>query len=528
VFPVPPNFEKLTQTVPRLQIEEIKKQIIAATGKDPICLHGVAGIGKSTTAKQIASLLPNMSETILFDCYGGGTYLNSNDKRHLHQNALLFLSNELALKTGSPFLLTRSGDKNFYIQEFSRRLFLASRILLKRDPLAILCIVVDAADNSVTAAEEQHEETFVHDFVKMDIPNNVRLILTSRSHRMDGLKLPAKHLSLLLNSFNTEECRIYLNYKFPKTIFSDVQVNEFNTLTKGIPRVMTFTLESPGKTLKEKLKPLKPGGMNLDDIFGGLLDVAEKKSGDRKLFKKVIRHAIALPRPIPTKYLSQTSGASISFVKDIAYDLSKGIVIENDLIRFNNEDFETFLRDQYPTESVDLNSIANYFKSLANKEEYASTYLGRFLASSGKIDELETIVLNREFINLPTDPVRNREVFIERARLAMKNTVTTSNNLNYLKLQIVAAEASKANSVIEDTMLKKPELSLAFGNGQANMQFYFTDGNPHWYGRVHLRSAAIFSRNPATHDLAKKHLRNAEAGLISAAAFLNISCVSTI
>jgi hypothetical protein len=158
-----------------------------------------------------------------------------------------------------------------------------------------------------------------------------------------------------------------------------------------------------------------------------------------------------------------------------------------------------------------LNSIANYFKTLANKEEYASTYLGRFLASSGKIDELETIVLNREFIELPVDPIRNREVFIERARLAMKNTVTTSNSLNYLKLQIVAAEASKANSVIEGTMLNKPELSLAFGNGQANMQFYFTDGNPHWYGRVHLRSAAIFSRNPATHDLAKKHLRNAEA-----------------
>lgn len=511
MFPVPPNFEKLTQTVPRLQIEEIKKQIIGVVGKNLICLHGVAGIGKSTTAKQIATLLPNMSETILFDCYGGGTYLNSNDKRHLHQNALLFLSNELALKTGSPFLLNRSGDKNFYLREFSRRLVLASRILLNRDPLAILCIVIDAADNSVTAAEEQHEETFVHDLVKMDFPNNVRLILTSRSHRIDSLQLPAKHLPLILNPFSTEECRIYLDYRFPKTSFSDVQVIEFNTLTKGIPRVMTFTLESPGRTLKEKLRPLKPGGKNLDDIFGSLLEVAEKKSGDRKLFQKVIRHAISLPRPVPIKYLAHTSGASISFVKDITYDLSKGIAIENDLIRFNNEDFETFLRDQYPSEVIDLTSIANYFKSLANKEEYASTYLGRFLASSGKMDELESIVLNRQFIALPADPVRNREVFIERARLAMKNTATTSNSLNYLKLQIVAAEASKANSVIESTMLNKPELSLAFGNGQANMQFYFTEGNPHWYGRVHLRSAAIFSRNAATHDLAKKHLRNAEA-----------------
>lgn len=511
MFPVPPNFEKLEQTVSRLQIEEIKKQIISITGGQPICLHGVAGIGKSTTAKQIATLLPPMSETILYDCYGGGTYLNSNDKRHLHQNALLFLSNELALKTGSPFLLSRSGDKNFYIQEFSRRLVLSSKILLKRDPSAILCIVIDAADNSVTAAEEQHEETFVHDLVNMDIPNNVRLIFTSRSHRVDSLRLPDKHISLLLNSFNTDECRIYLNFKFPKIIFSNVQVNEFNTLTKGIPRVMAFTLESPGKTLQEKLKPLKPGGKNLDDIFGSLLVIAEKKSGDRKLFKKVIRYAIALPRPVPIKYLSQTCGANISFVKDIAYDLSKGMVMENDLIRFNNEDFETFLRSQYPAEPVDINSIATYFKSLADKEEYASTYLGRFLASAGKINELESIVLNREFIALPTDPVRNREIFIERARLAMKNTVATSNNLNYIKLQIVAAEASKVNSVIEDIMIRKPELSMAFGNGEANTKVYFSDGNPHWYGRVHLRSAALLSRNPATQDAAKKHLRNAEA-----------------
>jgi hypothetical protein len=112
--------------------------------------------------------------------------------------------------------------------------------------------VIDAADNSVTAAEEQHEETFVHDLVKMVIPDNVRLILTSRSHRIDSLKLPAKHLPLLLNTFNTEECETYLSHKFPKTSFSHAQVNEFNTLTKGIPRVMTFTLESPGRTLKEK------------------------------------------------------------------------------------------------------------------------------------------------------------------------------------------------------------------------------------------------------------------------------------
>jgi hypothetical protein len=91
------------------------------------------------------------------------------------------------------------------------------------------------------------------------------------------------------------------------------------------------------------------------------LDVAEKKSGDPQLFKTVIRHAIALPRPIPAKDLSQTSGASISFVKDIAYDLSKGIIMENDLIRFSNEDFETFLRDKYPTESVDFKFYRKLF-----------------------------------------------------------------------------------------------------------------------------------------------------------------------
>lgn len=325
MFPVPPNFEKLTNTVYRLQIEDIRSRIINALGKGPICLHGVAGIGKSTVANQIDSLLPDMSETILFDCYGGGTYLNSNDKRHIHQNALLFLCNELALKTASPFLLVRDGDKNTYIREFSRRLVLASKILSKRDKSAILSIVIDAADNSVTAAAEQHEETFVHDLVNIDLPDNIRLILTARSHRIDGLKLPTKHLALLLNPFNTEECKTYLSFKFPKITFSDRQVKEFNTLTKGIPRVMTITLESPGRTLKEKLKPLRPGGKNLDDIFGGFLVAAEKKSGDRILFKKVIRHAIALPRPIPLKYLTHTTGANLSFIKDIAYTLLKGL-----------------------------------------------------------------------------------------------------------------------------------------------------------------------------------------------------------
>src|SRR5690606_11755987 len=108
---------------------------------------------------------------------------NPEDKRHLHKNALLHISNVMAKKVGVDFLIMHSlGQYDDYIKEFRKRIIHAVEILKLRDKNATLTIIIDAADNSITAANNNGEKSFVADILNMSIPVGCNLIVTSRTH----------------------------------------------------------------------------------------------------------------------------------------------------------------------------------------------------------------------------------------------------------------------------------------------------------------------------------------------------------
>ena len=128
----------------------------------------------------------------MFDCYGAGRYLDSDAYRHRPKDAFLQLSNDLASKLPVPLLLTRS-DGVDYPHVFHNRLQKAAQTVSGLGQAALLVIAVDAADNSVTAAQKlvPQERNFVSDFVNLgNIPDNVRLLVTARTGRLNQLALP--------------------------------------------------------------------------------------------------------------------------------------------------------------------------------------------------------------------------------------------------------------------------------------------------------------------------------------------------
>ncbi|HLX90812.1 MAG TPA: NACHT domain-containing protein, partial [Puia sp.] len=475
----------------------------------PLCLYGVGGIGKSTVARNLHEGLPVGSVTILFDCYGGSRFSESHDRRHKHEKAFLFLCNELALRTGAPFLLAHGRGNDYYLNEFGRRLEIASELLNKSTPSAILSIVIDAADNAVTAATQYLDDCFVHDLVNITFPANCRLILTTRTHRLGSLKLPQLAKKIEIEPFSQKETKAFLlNYLLQVT---DGEVKEFRELSRGIPRVMSYTMAGAGNTLAEKVKPLQPKGKDLDDIFFSFLITAQRKSGENLKFDNLIKFLTLLPRPIPLTYLEKVSTLDIQYIHDVVTDLGNGLILGHELLRFKDEDFEAFLRKNYPPDVATYTVIAALFHDHADQDDYASTHLGYFLACAGRYKDLQSITVERKFLNEPQDPVRQREVFIERARLAMKHASIQEDRLQFLQLQAVSAEASKTNKVLEEIILSNPELASAFGSAETNRKMYFQSGNFQWHGKVHLRSAAVLSRELATHAQAKEHMKSAEA-----------------
>jgi len=506
LLPVRNNIEIPDKLVEREQLNDLQKLILAPATK-VLGLHGHAGIGKSTMMFSIDALLPPGSKGILFDCYGGGAYNDADDRRHTPEYAILQLCNELGLKCGTPFLLVRNTNTGHLLKELKKRLTEAVGLLQAVSPGALLALLIDAADNSVSAAAQFHTECFVTELARMGLPDGCRVIFSARTERLSTLNLPASAPTFQIRPFTKQETVAFLAKHF-SAIPPDT-VTEFLQLTYGTPRVMAYVLEGDGSSLQEKIEFLKPNGKTLDQLFGQRIQEAQLRSGDASAIERFLRALVALPSPVPESFLQAVSGLSNDLMTDLRVDLWRGLVYENGVFRFRDEDFETFLRTTYPVTASDYKAIAGILITEAATNDYASIHLGSMLAKAGDKTELVDIVIDRKFLERPADPIKNKEVFIERVRLAMR--MTDRADLEFFKLQFIAAEAAKSNELIENILIGHAELAAAYGDLQTNQKLYFQSGNPRWYGPAHFRNAAVFSRDKGTHDLARKHLERARS-----------------
>ena len=151
LFPCPPDIRIPEHAVERSAAN--KAVTLLSKGERLVLVHGVGGCGKTTLMRQIADRLPEGSVTVFFDCFGGGRYIYSDDKRHLPENAFLHLANELAVALRLPLFIPRSSRYPATIQSFMTKLRSAGEALKQLTPGGKLLLVVDAADNSVVAAE---------------------------------------------------------------------------------------------------------------------------------------------------------------------------------------------------------------------------------------------------------------------------------------------------------------------------------------------------------------------------------------
>ncbi len=184
------------------------------------------------------------------------------------------------------------------------------------------------------------------------------------------------------------ETLLFLKQFYPS--ISQQEAAEFWKLTTAIPRVMSYALDMPGTTLKDKLKPLKPGGKTLDDIFKARILEAERRSGNKAQITSFLTYIINLPRPVPAKYISEVSGMNDDLLTDISTDLWRGLIYHNASFSFRDEDFENYLRKYYPADPKKFAMIAETFLANAEREEYASTHLGTAFSNAEKRSGIAT------------------------------------------------------------------------------------------------------------------------------------------
>ncbi|GAA5098112.1 hypothetical protein GCM10023210_33950 [Chryseobacterium ginsengisoli] len=513
LFPVTQNFENSSNAIHREQLSDIISIIENNTSYLPICIHGGAGIGKSTITHQIKNSLPEYSECILFDCYGAGKYQTPEDKRHLHRNAILQLANELAKKVGTEFLLLQNESDDIYLKELIKRIRDGVAILRSRNPSASLVFIIDAADNSVTAAKNNGEKSFIEDLVNIEIPSGCHIIVTSRSYRKESLNLPNNYTDVELKPFSFEETTLFAKKIFPH--ITGEEIAEFHKYTKGIPRVQFYSLNLKTQGISEIINYLKPNGKVVGDLILDKIDQAVSRIGkDKKpLVEQFFKLLISLPRPVPIGYLSEIMKVEIDFLKDLSSDIWNGLILEDDLFSFRDEDFENYIGETYHATLEELQEITKIFIIKSETDEYAATNLGSLLFNAEYKQELLDIVLNRKLLLFPKDPIRNKEVYINRAKLALKISYDLQDNLTYFKLLFIVAEELKTDKALSNLLITYPDLVSRFGDEVSLSRLKLNSDEKPWAGAFHLKLAGIYSRKPETKEIALKHLKTADEWL---------------
>ncbi len=504
LFPAPVEIKNVENLVSRKGVNDVINSI---RSKPITCLHGQGGFGKTTLLQEIAPSLPTDSKLIIYDCYGGGTYLNSDKTRHRAQEAFTQLANTLAVNTGTASFLIPSKNTN-YPKAFAKKLLEASQALFLTNKDALLLIAIDAADNSIIAAEKSNDkECFITDLLTLSsLPHNVRLLLTCRTGRIDSLQLPNEVNKLELPAFNEQETKSYLgNY------FSDLSqeiIQDFHHLSRGIPRVQAYAIKYADGDLDKLLNLLRPNGKNLDEIFLLQLQEATLKAGNTNI-QEMITVLVELPRPIPVTHLAKITNLSGAAILDICADLAPGVKFIQDQIDFADEDFEAFISQQADESGLkdDVRSrIANHLFAHRNLDSYAAFHIADALVKVNRMADLLSIIDNELEPEIITDVLIKRQVITRRLSLGLLCAEETENQVEAFKILLSAAPALKTEQAFYQLLIDKPQLAVAFADEAVEKSILQNKEFDYGHGPIRFHKALYEARNNQA-PLARQSLR---------------------
>ncbi|WP_296164725.1 NACHT domain-containing protein [uncultured Brevundimonas sp.] len=512
LFPAPSRIPSPDGTIARKQEPDILREILGAGA--PIVIHADGGVGKSVLAARLAQGMPKGSVAVLYDCYGVGLYRNALDFRHRHRDGLVQIANEMASRGWChPLIPAGHADAKGYMRAFAYRLEQASRHIRALDPTAVICVIVDAADNAETAAREQGDPgSFVRDLIRMPIPEGVRLVFTSRSHRVVDFDPPAEAEHIELEPFNEMETGQHLRSRFSKATPKDVA--EFAYLSSHNPRVQALALQGDA-SLSAVLKALGPEPTTVAAAIGGLLQGAVNKLKSETggvAAEQVDRICVGLAtlRPlVPIGVLAKLSDVPEGAIRSFATDLGPPLRIAGDSLHFRDEPVETWFRDTFKPPRERLIDFVETLRPQASESAYVASALPELLLDGGFHAELVDLALSGK--DLPeTNPLERRDVEVQRLIFALRACLRTHRYLDAVKLAVRAAGETAGEGRQISLIQNNVELASALiaPDRVEELVARRTFGSD-WMGAHHAYDAAIMADHPRLSGDAASRLRMA-------------------
>ena len=523
LFPAPSRIDATQNAIARSQETDLVDQIV--TSNSPIVIHAHGGVGKSVLSQRISRHLPKGSTAVVYDCYGNGEYRRRGSLRHRHKDALVQIANELAALRHCDLLIPSSNaDETDYMRAFAHRLRQSITAVRSNNTQALVCVIVDAADNAELAAREfESGRSFARDLLRESLPKGTRLVVLCRTERQDLLDPPAHSLRLELQPFSRDETASFLRNTHDHA--SDNDVEEFHRLTSQNPRVQAIAM-GQSNSLAAVLRSLGPNPTTVDDTIAALLsraveDLRETVGGAEQIKIDVICESLATLRPfIPVKVLAAVSGLEAAAVRSFASDLGRPLLIREDAIQFRDEPVETWFREHYRPSSERLAEFIERLRPFARDSAYVASTLPQLMLEGGQLSELIDQALCSSV--LPTNLIEKRDVELQRLQFALKASLRSECFADAAKLSLKAAQETTGNTRRQALLRENTDLAAKFLEPEQIQEIVARRilenragiaqqqaAEKTWTGSHHAYEASLLSYHPDFHGDARSRLRTA-------------------
>ncbi|QNE36854.1 hypothetical protein [Leifsonia shinshuensis] len=424
LFPAPTEIS----APPDPLVRESWREIVDAIRQDPSphIIHASGGVGKTTFALTLPSLIESNDRAVVYDCYANGAYRRLGEARHNPAHGFVQIANTLAAYGLCQVLVPDSNiSDEDWARAFLARVVAASEAVSSTDPDALIVLIVDAADSSVIASKADiSARPFVRALLRQALPSNFRVVMTSRTERVEDLEPPPNAVRHLLGGFDRTESAQHLRNHFPHA--SDADAHEFHQRTFGNPRIQNGALSGPA-TVAELLTNLSELPNSPEQAFDRILHrrVIEvlDESPNRAALEQVL-HILAALRPrIPVDVVAQLTGASESTIRSFASDLGGPLLLDGDALQFKDEPTETFVRYTYMPRGTDLRTLIEMIRPEADKSVYLASSLPQLLWETDDLDGLLSLAMSED--SLPAadhferqQVDKSRSIFATRAAIA--------------------------------------------------------------------------------------------------------------
>jgi hypothetical protein len=522
LLPAPNLIDTPKRPIYRHQFAEIAEKIQESPIM-PTLVHGPGGVGKSVLAGVLERHLPDGSITVVFDCFGNGSYRRPSAPRHRPKQGFVQLVNELAARAlCDPLIPSATADEADYALAFLRRLNKAAETVATTDPGALLTIVVDAADNAAMIADEMGDRSFVRGLLREPLPHNVRLVLTCRTERIDRLGLPADYKGIPLAGFDLAETCSHLKMIYPDVSAADV--SEFHARTSHNPRVQAAVLGATND-LKEALAWLAPNpsspGQALDAfIERQVAEIRDRQHGSAPEIDAICVGLAALRPMIPVRVLADLAKVHPSVVLSFISDLGRPLLIDGDTVQFRDEPTETWFRDRYRPVGVNLDTFIQRLSPIADQDAYVAASLPALLFEANRFDDLVQLALSDEALPdnaLPSsqrNEVQRREISQQRTHFALTAALRAGRDFEAAQLALRLGALTAGRTRRLDLIRENTDLAPHFLDPSVLEQLIATRSiKAEWPNSNLPIEGALLSGAAGQTDQARNRLRSATSWL---------------